>query len=70
MREPSDANLHAVLVALIRRAGGEVEIRNTELYDAMMGGHGRRSGQFVVVETDDGIRLRLVQDEGSAQDQG
>lgn len=70
MREPSDADLHAVLVALVRRAGGEIEIRNTELYDAMMSDHARRSGQFAVVETDDGIRLRLVHDEGSAQDQG
>ncbi|HEX6499126.1 MAG TPA: hypothetical protein VF054_08860 [Micromonosporaceae bacterium] len=63
MREPSDADLRAVLIALVRRAGGEVEIRNTELYDAIMSDHAMRTGQFVVVETDDGIRLRIVQDE-------
>jgi hypothetical protein len=63
--EPSDANLRAVLAALIRRAGGTIEISNTELYDAMMSDHGTRGGQFIIEETSDGIRLH-VRVEGEA----
>ena len=60
MNEPSDADLRAALVALVRRAGGVVEIANTELYGAMMTNQGIRAGQFVVETTDDGIRLQIV----------
>ncbi|GAA1810496.1 hypothetical protein HC028_19220 [Planosporangium flavigriseum] len=60
MSEPSDADLRAVLVALVRRAGGTVDIPNTELYDAMMTNHGMRAGQFVLEAVPDGIRLRIV----------
>lgn len=58
--EPSDADLRAALVALVRRAGGTVEIANTELYDAMMTNHGIRAGQFIVEETGDGVRLYIT----------
>jgi hypothetical protein len=57
--EPSDADLRAALVVLVRRAGGIVEIANTELYDAMMTNHGIRPGQFLVEATGEGIRLRI-----------
>jgi hypothetical protein len=60
VHEPSDADLRAVLVALVRRAGGIVDIGNSELYDAMMANHGMRAGQFVVEPTDDGIRLHIT----------
>ncbi|HET8680975.1 MAG TPA: hypothetical protein VFM54_03780 [Micromonosporaceae bacterium] len=59
MSELSDANLRAILAALLHRAGGTIEVPNTELYDAMMSTHGTRAGQFVVEETSDGIRLRI-----------
>jgi hypothetical protein len=59
VREPSDADLRAALVVLVRRAGGIVEIGNSELYDAIMADHGIRPGQFLVEPTGDGIRLRL-----------
>jgi hypothetical protein len=57
--EPSDADLRAALVALVRRAGGAVEIANSELYDAMLTNHGISRGQFTVDATDRGIRLSL-----------
>ncbi|HYN93141.1 MAG TPA: hypothetical protein VES42_04765 [Pilimelia sp.] len=60
MPEPSDANLRAALVALVRRAGGEIEIANTELYDAMLVHQNLRTGAFLVEDTADGIRLRLA----------
>jgi len=56
--ELSDANLRAILAVLLRRAGGTLDIPNTELYDAMMSDHGTRAGQFIIEETGDGIRLR------------
>jgi hypothetical protein len=62
MSEPSDADLRAALVALIRRAGGTVDIANTELYDAMLTNHGIRPGQFVVEVIPEGIRLRITPD--------
>jgi hypothetical protein len=61
-RTPSDADLRAALIALIRRAGGAVEIANTELYDAMMPDSGTRSAGFAVEQTDAGIRLVLTED--------
>ena len=66
MPDPSDANLRAALAVLIHRAGGTVEISNTELYDAMMNDHGTRQGQFAIEETGDGIRLHLRADEEEA----
>lgn len=62
-RLPSDADLRAILIALIRRAGGTVEIDNVELYDAMIPDLGSRVGGFVVRETPGGIRVSLVEDE-------
>jgi hypothetical protein len=62
MPEPSDANLRAALAVLVRRAGGTVEISNTELYDAMMSNHGTRGEQFIVEETSNGIRLHVRND--------
>lgn len=64
MSEPSDADLRAVLVALVRRAGGVVEIANAELYDAMITNHGMRAGQFIVEAVPDGIRLRIAPEAG------
>jgi hypothetical protein len=55
----SDVNLRAVLSVLIGRAGGTVEISNTELYDAMLAEHGGRE-QFVVIETEIGTRLSMA----------
>lgn len=63
--DPSDANVRAILAVLIHRAGGTIEIRNTELYDAMMQHHGSREGQFVIEETGDGIRLQARVEEES-----
>ncbi len=62
-RLPSDADLRAILIALIRRTGGTVEIDNVELYDAMIPDLGSRPGGFVVQETPRGIRVSLVEDE-------
>lgn len=59
-RSPSDADLRAVLIALLRRAGGMVEIANTELYDAMIPDLGAGASGFVVEETSAGIRLILT----------
>jgi hypothetical protein len=60
-KTPSDADLRAALVVLLRRAGGAVEIANTELYDAMMPDCGTRSAGFAVEQTDAGIRLVLTE---------
>jgi hypothetical protein len=62
-RSPSDADLRAVLIALIRRAGGSVEVYNAELYDAMIPDLGTRAGGFAVEEIPNGIRLVLVAEE-------
>ncbi|MGN9778207.1 hypothetical protein ACTMS0_20940 [Micromonospora sp. H33] len=59
MRYLSDVNLRAVLNVLISRSGGTVEIRNEELYDAMLPdqGHGE---QVLIEETETGLRLSIV----------
>ena len=62
-RSPSDADLRAVIIALIRRGGGSVEVDNAELYDAMIPDLGTRAGSFVVEEIPGGIRLILVAEE-------
>lgn len=54
----SDVNLRAVLVVLVAKAGGSIEITNEELYEAMMPAGGRRE-RFVLAETDAGIRLSI-----------
>lgn len=55
----SDANLRAVLTVLVARLGGEVNITNEELYDAMMPGHGLME-RFVVEESGNGIRVSVT----------
>jgi hypothetical protein len=54
----SDTNLRAVLIVLVARTGGSVEISNEELYDAMMpaGGGGER---FHVADTPSGVRVSI-----------
>ncbi len=53
----SDVNLRAVLVVLVARAGGSIEVTNEELYGAMMpGGHHDR---FLLAETDTGVRISI-----------
>ncbi|MEJ3742900.1 hypothetical protein WEI85_06395 [Actinomycetes bacterium KLBMP 9797] len=54
----SDVNLRAVLVVLVTRAGGSLEITNEELYGAMMPDGGQRE-RFLLAETDAGIRLSI-----------
>jgi hypothetical protein len=52
----SDVNLRAVLHVLVCRAGGEIEISNSELYDAMLPQGGQRD-RFEVLEVDGGLRI-------------
>jgi hypothetical protein len=54
----SDVNMRAVLVVLVGRAGGSVEISNEELYDAMMPDSGEAE-RFVITETDRGVRVTV-----------
>jgi hypothetical protein len=54
----SDVNLRAVLVVLVGRAGGSVEISNEELYDAMMPDSGETE-RFMVTETAGGVRVSV-----------
>ena len=61
----SDVNLRAVLVVLVARAGGTVEISNEELYDAMMPDSGETE-RFAVSDTGRGVRVSI---HGSRQDQ-
>ena len=68
MRYLSDVNLRAVLTVLIARAGGQIDISNEELYDAMLPGEGRSDG-FFVDETGSGLRLSVKSDgEAAAPD--
>lgn len=62
-RSPSDADIRAVLISLLRRAGGAVEITNAELYDAMIPDVGAGAGGFAVEEIPTGIRVILTADE-------
>ncbi len=59
MPELSDADVRAILVALIRRHHGMVEIGNAELYDAMLPSGGAAHFPFAVEETPTGIRVSL-----------
>jgi hypothetical protein len=59
MSELSDANLRAILLAVIRRHGGVIDVSNTELYDAMLPVGGSAEFPFCVEETPSGIRLTL-----------
>ena len=54
----SDVNLRAILVVLVARAGGSVEISNEELYDAMMP-DGGQTERFVVTDTAGGVRVSI-----------
>jgi hypothetical protein len=54
----SDVDLRAILVVLVGRAGGSVEISNEELYDAMMPDSGQTE-RFVVTETAGGVRVSV-----------
>jgi hypothetical protein len=58
VRYLSDVNLRAVLIVLIERAGGNLDITNAELYDAMLHGEGGNDG-FLVEETPAGLRLSV-----------
>lgn len=55
----SDANLRAVLTVLVVRLGGEVDVSNEEMYDAMLPGHGLLE-RFVVEQTATGIRVTIA----------
>ena len=57
MRYLSDVNLRAVLIVLIERAGGNLDITNAELYDAMLQGEGNDG--FLVEDTPAGVRLSV-----------
>jgi hypothetical protein len=61
----SDVNLRAILVVLVARAGGSVEINNEELYDAMMPDSGQNE-RFSITETTEGVRVSI---HGSRQGQ-
>lgn len=54
----SDVNLRAILTVLVARAGGEVNITNAELYDAMMPRDTGRE-RFRVEHTDAGVRVTI-----------
>ncbi|MEV4620724.1 hypothetical protein AB0J74_18685 [Asanoa sp. NPDC049573] len=55
----SDTNLRAVLVVLLGRVGGTVDVTNGELYDAML--PDRSSGErFRITQTDSGVRISIV----------
>ncbi len=54
----SDRNLRAVLTVLVSRLGGEVNVTNAELYEAMMPGSGLAEW-FTVEETAEGIRVSV-----------
>jgi hypothetical protein len=58
VRYLSDVNLRAVLIVLIQRAGGSIDINNADLYDAMLHGEGGDDG-FLVTETASGLRLSI-----------
>ena len=54
----SNVNLRAVLTVLVRRAGGEVNISNEDLYDAMLPADGRTE-PFLIEETPTGVRISV-----------
>jgi hypothetical protein len=60
----SDVNLRAVLTVLVVRAGGQVDITNQELYDAMVPATGHRE-RFRVDDTETGVRIS-IEDLGEA----
>ena len=55
----SDTNLRAVLIVLLGRIGGTVEVTNGEIYDAMLPD---KSGgeRFVVTDIHGGVRVSIV----------
>jgi hypothetical protein len=54
----SDANLRAVLMVLVSRAGGEVYLSNDELYQAMMPESGLVE-RLVIETTAEGVRVSI-----------
>ncbi|GAA2852991.1 hypothetical protein GCM10010517_10760 [Streptosporangium fragile] len=62
MSEPSDADIRAMMLVMIHRAGGAIEISNAELYEAMMPAGGSSTARFTMEETSSGIRIRLHAD--------
>jgi len=54
----SDSNLRAVLIVLLGRIGGTVEVTNGELYDAMLPASG--SERFAINEIHGGVRISVV----------
>jgi hypothetical protein len=69
VRYLSDVNLRAVLTVLIARAGGQIDLTNEELYDAMLPSEGPSEG-FVVQETDSGLRLSIKSGQGGGTQPG
>ncbi|GAA3299003.1 hypothetical protein Dvina_20185 [Dactylosporangium vinaceum] len=64
MQYLSDVNLRAVLSVLINRAGGTIEISNSELYDAMLPDNGQGE-RFEIEEMPGSLRLTTVQRPGT-----
>ena len=58
MQYLSKVNLRAVMTVLVRRAGGEINISNEDLYDAMLPPVGRTE-PFVVESTPTGLRISI-----------
>lgn len=59
MDHVSDSNLRAVLIVLLGRMGGTVEVTNGELYDAML--PDLSSGErFLISEIHGGVRISIV----------
>lgn len=56
----SDTNLRAVLIVLLGRIGGTVEVTNGELYDAMLPDKSGGGERFVVTEIHGGVRVSIV----------
>jgi hypothetical protein len=54
----SNVNLRAVMTVLVRRAGGEIDISNEDLYDAMLPAEGKAE-PFIVQNTPTGIRISI-----------
>jgi hypothetical protein len=62
VNKPSNADIRALLMVVVQREGGSIEIGNAELYDAMMPPDGRRAARLGMEETADGVRLTLFLD--------
>jgi hypothetical protein len=67
VRYLSDVNLRAVLIVLIEQAGGNIDITNANLYDAMLRSEGGSDG-FRVEETATGLRLSIASGGGAERE--